>query len=224
MSLWTVEDWMIHYDIEGQLGDPTDRYIDDGWQVNPFPPFLRPKVPFTVKNTQGDQWVMVDGVKNEVQDWSSRKHLGHTFFFDIDEVLPVAEVVLALIELVYSEDISHLVLTQTKAGFHVWSTEIKENKVGWFRLFMNLKNLYKSDYEFQSNWILRTGRKGVARAPYMSAFICNEDVSDRPFSTSHLFILFAHADLDPKSVDWVLDTQKKVESYLEILQYRSWNL
>ncbi len=120
----------------------------------------------------------------------------------------------------YEYNVSHFIITQTTKGYHVWSTEIRPQKVSWFPVFLNLKKATPSDYEFNSQWILRVGCKGNRSPPYYIGSMTNEEIIRERVSNGHLAILKAYAKM-PSNVG---SEHLRLNTYARLVQYKSWDV
>lgn len=224
-KVWKVVDWRGYFHASNLwVRSRTTFEIPVDWQINPFPPFLRPKIPFTIKNESDGKYCMVKGVKAEVLDATTKKKLGYCFFFDIDHKVHEEGLMIELETLMYAHNISHLVVTETKKGYHIWCLEYKKHKIGWHTLFMDLKRLHGTDYEFLSDWILRIGSKPNNPAPKFLWMVTNHDKMEETYiSTAHALILNRSAEMSSRLY---LDLQyhyNLVNTFATLLEYRSWN-
>jgi len=213
----SVEDWKLL----GKRDEPLR--IPSNWQINPFAPFLRPKIPYTVKNESKGKSIMVKGVKSLAKDSITKKQLGYCFFFDIDKKVDEDLLFSVLESLCIVHNLTHLIVTETLKGYHIWCLEFKKHKVGWFGLFMNLKHIYNSDYEFMSDWILRIGDKPNNPAPKFMEIVFNDPHYFPKMSDGHLLILHGYAKLPHRVMESLVSYCDWIPTFIDILEYRSWN-
>ena len=215
----------------------------EDWIISSSAPFSRPRVPFSVKNLGNIDPVGVLGIRSRVWAWNLNKiafkcnnpncrqsmsytdynHVGHIFMFDVDEPLRPNDESFLLASVAKEFDVSHLVLARTRAGFHIISFDIRKNKIDWFPLFMRLKTLYKSDYEFSADWILRVGFKGNSPPPEIISYIHGKRSKRQPISSAHMSVYKHYNDLSDTQLRIITGRNSLFNSWCDLIIYKSWN-
>ncbi len=219
----SVHDWHIQLNTYGE-------YFTPGYRIFPRAPFYREyKKTIAILGIESGVWMYNRTADrgycnalncNKPVTFITQKPIGHVFFFDIDEKISYKELTILLEAIMYEQNISHFIITETTKGYHVWSTEIKNQKIAWFPVFLNLKYATNSDYEFNSQWILRIGRKGNRTPPRYIGSMVNEEILRARCSNGHLAILRNYAYMSSK----VIPEHLHMNTYARLVQYKSWDV
>ena len=216
--------------------------IPAGWRLCAVPPYLRPITPFGVKNRTAKNPTWVLGVNSTVWDWlihdvkvkcdnpncngtssfvRSTK-LGDIFFMDIDEKLDMNNESNVFHEIMAHYNISTLLVVDTKAGHHLISFDIRPNKIAWYRVFKQFQRLYKSDYEYSVEWVLRIGKKGNNPPPTVNTLLRNFRVSGKSISAGHVAVYTIYANLSKSARNIILQDNIAINTYTDLIKYKSW--
>lgn len=235
----TKELWFVSDDeLAWYMVLPTD------WKIFGSAPYVRRMPPYSVKNQGNVDPIQVLGVFNWCWMWPSEaasyicnnvncgskathlksNRLGHTFFYDIDECLYsnsyLREVLLPIMD---KHEVGHVIVTSTEFGYHLWSMEIRANKIDWFPFFRDCQKAFPSDYEFLSDWILRIGNKSNKAAPHFAMAITNLKDDGRPISAGHIAILCHYAKLPQNIAHLLAKDNKEENTYVQLVNYQSWS-
>lgn len=231
----TLYDWNLNLNTNRETLFH-DWFLSDSYQIFPRAPFYRErKDVVAVLGIESGVWLYNTTSHrgycnalncNKPVTFITQKPIGHVFFFDIDELISTKELHTILETVMYEYDISHFVMTQTNKGYHVWSTEIRPQKVGWYQVFRNLKNVLASDYEFNAQWILRIGSKGSSPPPDVIGFLENEEISNIQISLGHIAILKNYGNMPKIEQELRLEENNHIllNTYARLVQYKSWDV
>lgn len=208
--------------------------VQEGFIIAPVPPFYREKHDeIAVLGVENRVWLMKDAsVKGQCSNpvCLSKAHFfdgecyGHVFFYDIDEKVSLDHLAIILNGLMEEFQVSNFIITETTKGYHIWSLDIRKNKVAWFPLFKALNHLYPSDYEFMGQWILRLGSKRQAKPPKVVEIIINHHSVIAQISLAHLSILMSYAGLLPKDAKRLKEASIRTNSFAKMVIYHSWKI